>query len=167
SKMFKCGLRQPLEFNREEAVLVERMIFERGRSHLRFAQVGLGESVRINDKDSIRLEIGDIRLKSGRGHGDKDVHRIAGCKNLVGREMQLVAADAGQGSGRGANFGREVWEGGDVVAIKRYSVRELAARDLHAIAGVSGKADYGAIDDLALSGFRQRYICSGGHPGMK
>src|SRR5215468_6034467 len=80
--------------------------------------------------------------------------------------MKLVSADARKGSGRSANFGREVRERGDVVAVERDGIRELAAGNLHAIAGVTGEADYGAVNEFALR-FWQRYICSGSHPGCK
>src|SRR5215813_10733139 len=80
--------------------------------------------------------------------------------------MELVAADARKRPGRGANFGREVGEGGNVIPVKRDRIRELAAGDLHAVARVSGEADYGAVNDFALR-FRQRYICCGSHSVYK
>jgi hypothetical protein len=39
-----------------------------------------------------------------------------------------------------------VRESGQVVAVKRDGIRELAAGDLHAVAGIAAKADYGLID---------------------
>src|SRR5206468_540575 len=42
---------------------------------------------------------------------------------------------------RGADFGREVREGGDVVADEGGRVGELRAGQLHAVAGVAGEAD--------------------------
>src|SRR5208282_3692118 len=76
--------------------------------------------------------------------------------------MELEATDAGERACRGANFGGVVGEGGDVVAVQGYGVGELAAGDLHAVAGVSGEADDRAVDHFAL-GFWQRDISYGRH----
>ncbi len=65
-----------------------------------------------------------------------------GCEDVIGSEMELVAADPGERAGRGANLGGEVREGGDVVPVERDGVGELAAGDLHAVAGIPGEADH-------------------------
>src|SRR5258708_11649635 len=80
--------------------------------------------------------------------------------------MQLVAADAGQRARRSANFSREVRERGDVVAVEGDSIGELAAGNLHAVAGISGKTDHCAFDDFALV-LRQRNIGGGGHASLQ
>ena len=64
--------------------------------------------------------------------------------------MELVAADAGQRPCRSANLRREVREGGDIVAVERDRVGELASGDLHAVAGVSGEADNRLVDLFGL-----------------
>src|ERR1700756_790707 len=76
--------------------------------------------------------------------------------------MELVAADAGKSARRGANFGGEVGEGSDVVAVEGDGIGELAAGDLHAVAGITGETDHRAVNNLALV-FRQRNIGGGGH----
>ena len=81
--------------------------------------------------------------------------------DLVRREMELEAADAGERARRGANFGREIGESGEIVAVKGDGVGELAAGDLHAVAGVAGEANDGAVYNLAL--FRQRNVGGRGH----
>ena len=46
---------------------------------------------------------------------------------------------------------------GEIVAVKRDGVGELAAGDLHAVAGVAAEADAGFIDYFALSARYFRY----------
>src|SRR5262249_7964795 len=117
----------------------------------------------IDDEYAVCFEVRKIRFQRSRIHRNEDVHSVAGRENLIRREMELVTAYAGQGSGGGADFGREVRERGDVVAVKRHSVRERASRNLHTVARVSGEANYRAVNDFALGGLRQRYICSCSH----
>jgi hypothetical protein len=76
--------------------------------------------------------------------------------------VQLVPADAGNGAGRSANLRRIVRKRGDVVAVQRYGIRKLIPGDLHAVAGVSGKADDRLIDHFALR-FRGRVFYKSGH----
>ena len=95
----------------------------------------------VDDQDAVGLQVGDIHFQRGGIHGDQHVHRIAGRVNVARREMHLESADAGQGAGRGANFGGKVGERGEIVAVKRDGIGELAAGDLHAVAGVAAKAD--------------------------
>src|SRR5947209_5627453 len=64
--------------------------------------------------------------------------------------MDLKPRDAGQGSGRGANLSGEVGEGGDVVAEDRRSVGELRTGQLHAVAGIPGKANGDGIQFLGF-----------------
>src|SRR5579859_3116769 len=63
--------------------------------------------------------------------------------------MKLITAHARQGAGGGANLRGKVREGGDIVPIQRYRIGELAPGDLHAVAGVAGKADYCLVDLFA------------------
>src|SRR5262249_2876453 len=69
---------------------------------------------------------------------------------LVRGKVKLVAANPGEGSRRGADFGRKVRECGDVIAVERDGVGELATGDLHAVTGVSCEANDRAVDNLAL-----------------
>ena len=64
--------------------------------------------------------------------------------------MKLEAAHARQRSGRGANLGGKVGKGGHVVAVERHRIGELAAGNLHAVAGIAGEANDGAINDFTL-----------------
>ena len=66
------------------------------------------------------------------------------------REVDLEPAHPGQGARGSADLGREVGEGGEVVAEQGGRVGELAARDLHAVAGVAAEPDDGLLDRLLL-----------------
>src|SRR5215470_5071918 len=80
--------------------------------------------------------------------------------------MQLEAADAGYGSGRSANFGGIIREGGDVVAVQCHRVRELATGNLHSVARVTGEANDRAVYDFAF-GFDWGNFCKRRHSGPK
>ncbi len=137
------------------------MIFERIRGHLRFAQIGFAEIVEVDDQNSIRLQVRDIGFQRGGIHGDKRVHVVAGRVHIVRREMDLKSADARQRSGRGANFGREIGQRREIVAVKRDGIGELASGDLHAVAGVAAKTDHSFFDYFALA--PRDINCCGGH----
>ena len=65
--------------------------------------------------------------------------------------MNLESADAGKRAGRGANLGGEVGERGQIIPVKSGCIRELAAGDLHSVAGVTAETDAGFIYYFALS----------------
>src|SRR5260370_40902300 len=71
--------------------------------------------------------------------------------------MQLVTADARQRAGRSTNLRGKVRECGDIVAVQRDGIGELASGNLHAVARVAGEADDRAINDLALVFHRRRF----------
>jgi hypothetical protein len=155
--MLKRGTRQALQFNREHAELVERVVFQRIRGDMRLAQIGFLETVGIDDQDSVGLQVGEIYLQRRGIHGHQNVHGIARGVDFAGRKIQLEAADSGNRAGWGANFGGKVGERGDVVAVDRDRIRKLAAGNLHAVAGIAGEADDGLVNNLPL-GFPGRDI---------
>ena len=63
------------------------MVLEWIRRHLRFAKIGFGEGVRIDDQDSIGLEVRNVHFKRGGIHDDQDVNCVARRVNFVGRKM--------------------------------------------------------------------------------
>src|ERR1700679_3836611 len=65
--------------------------------------------------------------------------------------MDLEAADAWQSSCRGADFSREVRKGGQIVAVESDCIGELAAGDLHAVAGIAAETDYGVLNYFTLA----------------
>ena len=79
-----------------------------------------------------------------------------GVKMVVGGEVDLEAADAGQGARRGPDLGREVGEGRQVVALQRRGVGELRSCELHPVARVAREAD----DDIVQGLDRLVHLCS-------
>src|ERR1700733_2070659 len=146
------------------------MIFERIRNDLRLAKIALREAVFVDDADAVLAQISEIHFQRRGVHGDQCVNRVAGRVDVAGGELKLEAAHAGEGSGRGANFSGVVGKSREVVAVERDSIRELAAGDLHAVAGIAAEPDYRAVNNLFFSfiGIRERYSCQGRHdsPGL-
>ena len=95
---------------------------------------------------TIRMPLGfrslDVDLQRGWIHGHQDVHGVAWREHVAGGKLDLEAADARDGSRRGANFGGIVRECGQVVSVQGHSIGELASRDLHAVAGIAAKAEH-------------------------
>jgi len=60
--MLKRTPRQPFEFHRKQPELIEGMILQRIRGHLRLAQVALFETVTVDDQDSVGFEVGNIHF---------------------------------------------------------------------------------------------------------
>src|SRR5260370_13136095 len=65
--------------------------------------------------------------------------------------MQLEAGAAWNRSRRSGNFRRIVRKSGNVIAVECGGIRELAAGDLHALAGVAREADHRLIQHFALA----------------
>ena len=57
-----------------------------------------------------------LALQRRRVHGHQHVGRVARGRDVVVRDVDLEGRHAGQGPGRGPDLGREVREGGEVVA---------------------------------------------------
>ena len=74
-------------------------------------------------------------------------------------EVELVAADAGQGAGRGADFSGEVWKGGDVVSDDGGGVGQLGAGELHSVSGVAREPNHDVVQryNLDLLAFLTRF----------
>src|SRR2546427_191695 len=82
-----------------------------------------------------------IHASAGGVHRDQHVEVVAGREHLVRGEAELEGAHAGERAGGGADLGREVGQGGEVVARQRRLGGELHAGHLHAVARVAGEAD--------------------------
>src|SRR5690606_32633811 len=89
----------------------------------------------------------------------QDIRRVARGVDVVVGDAHLERRDAGQRAGGGADLGREVGEGGEVVAEQRGGGGELSSGDLHPVAGVAGKADYYVVERLG------GYLPGGLHAG--
>jgi hypothetical protein len=106
------------------------------------------EGVGVDDQDPARLEIAQVGPERGRVHGDQGVELVAGGVNVVAGKVDLEPRHAGERAGRGADLGREVREGADVVAENGRGVGELGPGKLHAVAGVAGEADGNGVKFL-------------------
>ena len=151
SEVLQSGARQLGQLHGKKAISVERMIFERIRRHLRLAQIRSPKVVEIDDQNAVGFQVRKIHLQRGGIHGDQSIHGVAGRENVVRREMHLESADAGQRARRGANFSGKVGKRRQIVAVQRDRVGELAAGDLHAVAGVAAETDYGLVNYFALA----------------
>ena len=116
----------------------------------RLAQIVVRESVAVDDQDAVGLQVLDVHLQRGGIHGHQHVHGVAGREYVARGELNLESADAGKRSRRGANFGGIIGERSQVVSVEGHGIGELAAGNLHAVAGVSAEAENGFFDDFAL-----------------
>ena len=129
-------------------VLLERAVGERVGRVAGLGQVLRREGVLVDDQRAAGRQVPDVRLERGRVHGHQHVRLVARRVDLLGREADLEAADAGQGAGRGADLGGIVRQGADVVAEDGGGAGELRAGELHAVAGVAAEADGDALEFL-------------------
>ena len=105
------------------------------------AEVDLGELVLVDDDDSARLDVADVGLEPGGIHRHQGVDRIAGGVDIGAGELHLKAGYAVSRASGSADLSRKIREGGDIVTEERRRVGELAAGELHAVAGVAAEAD--------------------------
>ncbi len=95
-----------------------------------------------------RGQVGQVHLEGRRVHRDEHVRLVAGGVDVVAGEADLEGADAGQRALGRADLGWNVRDRADVVAEDSGRLGELRARELHAVAGVTGEADGYAVDIL-------------------
>ena len=138
--------------DREDAVGRQRAVRQGVARVADLVEVDGREGVLVDDEGAARREVAEVRLEGRRVHGHEDVGLVAGRVDLGRREAQLEAGDAGQGAGRGADLGREVRVGADVVAEDRRGAGELRPGELHPVAGVAGEADRDALELALLRG---------------
>ena len=131
-----------------DVVPLEGVVLERALGVPDLLEVARGELVGVDDDRAAAAELVEVGLECRRVHGDEDVGVVARREHRVVTEVQLEGADAGQRPGWGADLGGEVGEGREVVAELRGLRREPVAGELHAIAGVTGKADHHVIQTL-------------------
>ena len=131
------------------AVLVQAAVFQRIRLVAGLVQVALGKGAAVHDDHAARPQVRDLDHQRRRVHGDQQVHRVAGGLDHPGAEIDLKSGDTEGRPYRRPDFRRKVGVGGQVVAGQRRGLGELAAGELHAVAGISGKADDGRVQFLA------------------
>src|SRR5207245_629065 len=113
------------------------------------------------DQDAARLQVFEVRLEGCRVHGDQDIQVVTGGEDRKGGEVQLESADARQRPGRGADLGRKVRKGREVIAGERGLGRELHTGDLHAVARVTREPDDDGVaflDPPRTRGYAVRHL---------
>ena len=124
-----------------EAIATQRAVIEGVIGVAGLAEVDGGEGIVVDDDDAAVADAGKIGLEGGGVHGDESVYFVAGGEYFGAGEVDLVSADAGESSSRGADFGGEIGEGADVVADGGGGIGELRPGELHAVAAVTGEAN--------------------------
>ena len=115
-------------------------------------QVDVSEGVLVHDQHPLRLQLGQVDLQSGRIHRHECVRGVAGGVDRDTGEADLKGGNAGKRACRGADLGRVVRKGADVVPEQGRRGRELRAGELHAVPGVPAEQDGHAIEFLFLHG---------------
>src|SRR5581483_11151506 len=105
-------------------------------------EIGVSEAFLIDDEHAVGRQVIDVDLERGGVHRHQHRRLVTRSEYRLAGEVQLKAADAGQGPGRGANLRWKIRQGRDVVAGQRGLGGKLHARQLHSVAGVAGEADY-------------------------
>ena len=138
--------------NREERVPVERTVLERVGLVPGLLQVALLEGVDVGDDRAAVLEPGQLLLQRRRVHGDQHARRVARRGDLVVADVDLERRDAGEGALGRPDLGRELGQGGQVVAEEGALGGETGTGELHAVAGVTGEANHHPINHLHVRG---------------
>jgi len=143
---------QLLEIDLDDAEAVDGAVGQWVRLPAGALQIALLEGGLVEDEQPAALEIAEVDLERGGVHRHQRVGLIAGREHLVGRELDLVARDAGGGARGCADFRRIVGERGEIVAVQRGLAGELRSGELHAVAGISREAHHGMLDVACGSG---------------
>ena len=123
----------------------ERMVVQRIFGIARLAQVSVAERAGIDDDQAAGAQILHVRLERRGVHRDQHVGFVAGGFDGGRAEIDLEGGDAEGGALGRADLGGEVRERGQRVARERRGQRELAARKLHAVAGIARETDDGGV----------------------
>ena len=110
------------------------------------------------DNQAAGLERRKVHLERRRVHRDENVRRVTRSIDLAAAEIDLEGRNAEQRALRRADFRGEIGEGGQVVPRERGRQRELPTGQLHAVAGIAGKANNSGPQFLTLKGFRRVFF---------
>ena len=132
----------------EDVVAGERAVVEGVLGVAGLGQVLAAEGVLVDDDGAARRQVPEVGLERRRVHRHEHVRGVAGRVDVRGREADLEAGDARQRARRGPDLGREVRQGGDVVAEDGRGARELRAGQLHAVARIAREPDRDALQLL-------------------
>jgi hypothetical protein len=142
-----------------ELVVIERVV---PRLVAALAEIDLVELVLVDDDDAARLDVADIGLEAGRVHRHQGVDPVAGRVDVAGGEADLEPRHAIGRAAGGPDLRWKIGEGRDVVAEDGRGRRELAAGELHAVAGVAAEANDHGIQQPRLE-VSLRAVRLGGH----
>ena len=145
----------------EHPVAGDRAVVERVRGVLGLLEVALVERVLVDDQRAADLEAVQVGLECGRVHRDEHVRLVAGGGDVVVGDLHLEGGHPVDGALWRADLGREVGEGGQVVAERGAHRGEAVAGQLHAVTGVAGESDHESVEDFGLR--RTRSIDGVGH----
>ena len=126
---------------RDQLPVGEAAVLERVGVIAGLGEVARGEFALVGDDQPAFAQVADVGLQRRRVHRDQHVGLVAGGVDRARAEIDLEGGDAEGRALRRADFGREIGEGGEVVAGQRGRQGELPAGQLHAVAAVAGKAD--------------------------
>ena len=149
--------RQLRDVEPEHLPFGERAVVERIGLVAGLGEVARAELALVGDDQAAGLQLVDIGLERRRVHRDQHVGRVARGLDRGRAEIDLEGGDAERRALRRADLGREIGEGREIVAGQRGRQGELAAGQLHAVAGVAGEADDDRFQrrvGLASSGVR-------------
>ena len=140
---------QPGYVQLDDAVIAQAAVVDGVGLDAGLMQGALGEGGRVEDDQSALPEVGELDLEGGRVHGDQGVELIARGLDFPGAEIDLERGHPEGGAGRRPHFGGEIGEGRQVLSGQGRGLGELAADQLHAVAGISGEQDHDRFKLLA------------------
>src|SRR5262249_53947074 len=126
--------------------LGEGGLVERVRRVPCLVEVPLVEGRRVDDEQPARLEVAEVNLEGRRIHGDQAIEPVAGGVDALAAKLELEARHPEQGSRWSPDLGREVREGGEIVAGPRRFGRELLSGQLHTVARIAGESNDGTVE---------------------
>ena len=113
-------------------------------------EIPLGELVRVRDDQAAARQIVHVRLQRRGVHRDQNVGAVAGGEDVVVGDLDLERRNTGQRALRRADLGGVIRLRGKVVAEQRGLGGEPVTGQLHAVAGVAGKADDNLLELLPM-----------------
>ena len=115
---------------------------------MRLCQIAVAEVASIHNQSAALFQVAQINLKCRRVHCHQHIRLVARSVNVIRRKAHLKTRHTKNRAYRSANLGRIVRERCDIVAQQRRGVGELITGKLHAIARVSGEANYNIVNLL-------------------
>ena len=134
------------DLQRQHAVFLQAAVLERVGLVTGLLEIALLEGVLVDDEQAVVAQIAQVGDQRRGVHHHKHVERVTGGADLAGAEIDLEGGDPEGGADRRTDLGRKVGERHQVVAGDRRGQGELAAGQLHAVAGISGKPHHRRLE---------------------